>query len=608
MSTSDYSTVSFDADVLVVGGGIGGLAAAIAAAEAGVSVIVLEKSNTRRSGLAGSGVDHIQAYIPEFHGKIGYSVEDFAEDQFTIGGNLGGLCRHDLSDMFCRRSATDVRRLEDWGVQFRFDNGRRPGGFHIVPQFHHVPTSYNFAGRDIKVVLTRKAKELGVRIVNRSHVRQLLKSADGSAVTGAIGVSTRIRELQVVHAKAVILATSGVTSRLGVNSTSPETFEGFSQPGSATGAGKLLAAKAGATITDLEFFGSTEGYNFNNYSFSVGLPGGSWWPTGRVVDEDGEVVVERLYDVDEDDPDYIAKYRKIIDDFSPQRPKVARLLKEGRKLYFDLQDGTDDEREHIWWALSHEGKTNVLRHHMEKNGIDVKNWHKLRFPLRPGGKGSPITAGIWVKDDTLETEVNNLFASGNEPGGSWSAIPVAGGALVFGFRAGEVAAERARGLASTALAPTFAGSVETEMTDASVQQIISQSEAILARAGDQGGIGWYEAERSLQTLLDTELRLPHSNGALAQTLTILRREKARLSEGIVAANPHELSRAFEVLDLYDLAELVVFAILERKGSLGPFKKVETDGEAPEEYGISIAIGYADGNPAASRRRIIPPHP
>jgi hypothetical protein len=112
----------------------------------------------------------------------------------------------------------------------------------------------------------------------------------------------------------------------------------------------------------------------------------------------------------------------------------------------------------------------------------------------------------------------------------------------------------------------------------------------------------------LQTLLDTELRLPHSNGALAQTLTILRREKARLSEGIAAANPHELSRAFEVLDLYDLAELIVFAILERKGSLGPFRKVEADGKAPEEYGISIAIGYADGNPVASRRRIIPPHP
>ena len=37
-------------DVLVMGGGIGGLMAAIAAADAGASVIVAEKADTRRSG------------------------------------------------------------------------------------------------------------------------------------------------------------------------------------------------------------------------------------------------------------------------------------------------------------------------------------------------------------------------------------------------------------------------------------------------------------------------------------------------------------------------------------------------------------------------------
>ena len=39
-----------EVDVLVVGGGIGGLMAAIHAADQGVSVIVAEKANTKRSG------------------------------------------------------------------------------------------------------------------------------------------------------------------------------------------------------------------------------------------------------------------------------------------------------------------------------------------------------------------------------------------------------------------------------------------------------------------------------------------------------------------------------------------------------------------------------
>ena len=39
-----------EADVLVMGGGIGGLMAAISAADQGVNVVVAEKANTKRSG------------------------------------------------------------------------------------------------------------------------------------------------------------------------------------------------------------------------------------------------------------------------------------------------------------------------------------------------------------------------------------------------------------------------------------------------------------------------------------------------------------------------------------------------------------------------------
>ena len=56
-----------ECDVLVVGGGIGGLMAAIAAAEGGAKVILAEKSDTRRSGSGATGNDHFNCYIPEYH-------------------------------------------------------------------------------------------------------------------------------------------------------------------------------------------------------------------------------------------------------------------------------------------------------------------------------------------------------------------------------------------------------------------------------------------------------------------------------------------------------------------------------------------------------------
>ena len=50
----------YDCDVLVIGGGIAGVWAAIAAARCGARVTLMEKAATERSGAGGAGVDHWQ--------------------------------------------------------------------------------------------------------------------------------------------------------------------------------------------------------------------------------------------------------------------------------------------------------------------------------------------------------------------------------------------------------------------------------------------------------------------------------------------------------------------------------------------------------------------
>ena len=49
---------TISSDVLVLGGGMAGCYAAIAAARKGKSVVLVEKGATVRSGSAGSGFDH----------------------------------------------------------------------------------------------------------------------------------------------------------------------------------------------------------------------------------------------------------------------------------------------------------------------------------------------------------------------------------------------------------------------------------------------------------------------------------------------------------------------------------------------------------------------
>ena len=49
------------ADVLIIGGGIAGLMAAIGAADKGADVVLLDKANTKRSGAGATGNDHFYA-------------------------------------------------------------------------------------------------------------------------------------------------------------------------------------------------------------------------------------------------------------------------------------------------------------------------------------------------------------------------------------------------------------------------------------------------------------------------------------------------------------------------------------------------------------------
>ena len=101
-----------------------------------------------------------------------------------------------------------VLDLEKFGVNFRYPDSKLPGNFRIVPQFHSVPTTFNFDGRDLKPILTKEAKKRGVTIVNRVMMVELIL-ADGQ-VAGALGVGTNNGKIYSFKAKAVVVSTGRV--------------------------------------------------------------------------------------------------------------------------------------------------------------------------------------------------------------------------------------------------------------------------------------------------------------------------------------------------------------------------------------------------------------
>ena len=122
---SPVEVVPVETDVLIIGGGLAGCMAAIRAREHGVRVTIAEKSNTLCSGQAGSGIDHIWAYVPEVHEKMGWTIEDLVEDHMQGVGH--GFGNRELLHFIARESYPRLLDLERFGLTIRYPDSTIPG-------------------------------------------------------------------------------------------------------------------------------------------------------------------------------------------------------------------------------------------------------------------------------------------------------------------------------------------------------------------------------------------------------------------------------------------------------------------------------------------------
>ena len=228
-------------DVVVVGGGGAGLAAAIEACNAGASVALLEK-NERLGGSTAWSVGSITASgTPHQKAK---GIADFPQDHWRdMAGFNGDLDRRDnpaLRRILADSMPDTFRWLLSHGLRFY---GPMPEPPHMQPRMHNVlPNSRAFIRR-----LEPAARRAGAVIVKQARVHALL--TEGNRVIGVVCNTPQGR--RTVHARGgVVLAAGDFTNDPELKSRYLGTQEAKASGvnPTATGDGQKLAMPLGARI------------------------------------------------------------------------------------------------------------------------------------------------------------------------------------------------------------------------------------------------------------------------------------------------------------------------------------------------------------------------
>jgi succinate dehydrogenase/fumarate reductase flavoprotein subunit len=539
------------ADVLCVGGGIGGLMAAMRASELGAKAVVAEKGNAMHSGKGGGGCDHYLCYIPEVHGP---DMDAF------IAEMLQTQQRHNFEGLGMKRIRVHiantfdmVKMWDSWGIPMKY-NGEYHYAGHAFPGGFRCLMKYQ--GQKQKPILTKKALEKGVEIVNRVMIFDLV--SDGERVFGAIGMDTRDDKIVIFEAKSVILGTGGI-SRL-YPSPTPGWFNNIPTRLSLTGDGRAMAYRGGAELQNVEMRIQHAGPKY------YARFGQATW-IGVFRDPHDKPIGP-----------FVTKPERLYGDITPEVNKNIFLeyAQGGRgPVYMDGRGMSQEDLDYMMYWLPHEGNTPLIEH-MKEEGIDYLK-HPVEFMTYDHGSGGRI-----VTNEKAETSLPGLYAVGDELANGVS------NASVFGWISGERATHYAK---------------QADTADSNkIKETINEKKALAEKIrGRKNGPDWKEVNVALQQIMSDYAGPLRTEALLDAGLFHLRRLKQKALDTMMAANQHELGRSLEVLNMIDIGELVFVGSKERKETRGLFVRPDYPLTNPRLNNKVQVIKKVDKKPATQWR-------
>jgi succinate dehydrogenase / fumarate reductase, flavoprotein subunit len=587
----DYETHSYD--VVVIGAGGAGLRAAIEASGAGVKTALVCKSllGKAHTVMAEGGIAAAMGNVyPEDNWKVHFR-------DTMRGGKF--LNNYRMAQLHAQEAPERVWELENWGALFdRTPDGKidqRDFGGHRYARLAKVGDR---TGLEMIRTLQQNLVGLGtIDVFMECTITNLLQSGDGS-INGAFGYWRPTGEFIAFSAKAVVLATGGIGKAWKVTSNSWEY----------TGDGHAMALWTGADLIDMEFV------QFH--------PTGMVWPPsvrGILVTEgvrgDGGVLrnsederfmfnyIPELFrnetaDTEEEADRWYTdkKNARRTPDLLP-RDEVARAInsevKAGRGsphggVFLDISTRLDAEKiKRQLPSMYHQFK--------ELADVDI-----TKEAMEVGPTCHYVMGGIRVDGETQAATIPGLFAAGESAAGMHGANRLGGNSLsdllVFGKRAGEYAAEHAKGVSS-----------ELKMEESKLKDLAREAVAPLERAEGESPYSIHaDLQETMQNLVGIIRTENDLTKAIDEVQTLRQRAAKVRVEGGRAYNPG-WNLSIDLGAMLTVSEACARAALERKESRGGHTRDDYPG--PEEaFGKVNVVCRRDGDGVTISQEPLPQMP
>jgi succinate dehydrogenase/fumarate reductase flavoprotein subunit len=614
----DYGKVNeLVCDVLVIGGGLAGVRAAISAAQQGAKVVLADVGHAKRSGSGGAGVDH-------WHGACTNPCSKVTPEEYTKAcyDSMRGYTGAHVRYIITRESWDSLLECEKWGLRIRDVEDEFKGA-----EFRDEATKLLFAydydnrhilrvwGHNVKPVIYREAERLGVNIQNRICTTSLLTEGgnQGARVVGATGIHTRTGEFYVFRAKATVVATGGAGRLF---QFIPElTASAAMSDMSSAGVGHAIGWKAGAEFVLMEKTGPSTLGGFGYAPYSMGNASNTYHGV-PIIDANGKEVpwvdafnhpissIEGRFRCGPGQKFQlgigigISHYLQEYQQNDPVRDLPERLRKGeyALPLYMDLTRMSEHERRVLWgMMIGNEGKTRIpIYDTFNKAGFDPDK-DMLQAPVMnldsyitscfwAGRANSPqhyrSGGGSYLVDWDLRTSLEGLYAAS-------SSTVYGGGCHGESHATGRYAGRRAAQYAATS-ADAVADRAQIDAERTRVYNSVTQ---------DPDGIGWKEMNHAVARVMQDYCGKYKNELTLKMGLRLLRELRNTEMASACASNPHELGRLLECSSLIDFGEAMMQASLARKASnsILDFHRLDHPEMDPADWNKLLPLRQAGGS-------------